>query len=213
MIRITLFVSVFMIYSCKSNSTKHQIHLNQKQSSTLGTNEEPALTYIDIQPFAGLPKDEALYLYNELKKIYPNVILSKSINLPHFAFYIPRNRFKADSLIHFLSARTQHNHITIGLTNKDISSTKGQIPDWGIMGLGLEPGNACVVSTFRLSKSQLLDQLFKVSVHELGHTEGLPHCHVKTCFMRDAEGKNTTNEETEFCASCKWYLDKRGWRL
>jgi archaemetzincin len=31
--------------------------------------------------------------------------------------------------------------------------------------------------------------------------------------MRDAEGKNPTNEETEFCKRCKKKLINKGWLL
>lgn len=54
-------------------------------------------------------------------------------------------------------------------------------------------------------------QLFKVAIHELGHTEGLPHCPVKSCFMRDSEGRNPTNEEKEFYPKCKKQLIDKGW--
>jgi archaemetzincin len=83
--------------------------------------------------------------------------------------------------------------------------------DWGVMGLGLQPGNACVISSFRLSKTDLRNQLFKVAIHELGHTQGLPHCRNLSCFMRDAEGKNPIDQETDFCPKCKAILKKKGW--
>jgi archaemetzincin len=81
------------------------------------------------------------------------------------------------------------------------------------MGLGFQPGNACVVSTFRLQKGELSDQLFKLSLHELAHTQGLPHCKNKTCFMRDAKGENHLDEEIGFCQSCKSFLKSKGWLL
>ena len=81
------------------------------------------------------------------------------------------------------------------------------------MGLGFEPGNACVVSTYRLSRNNLLNQLDKLTLHELGHTQGLPHCNKKECFMRDAEGGNYFDEETSFCQSCKSFLKSKGWQL
>ena len=56
-------------------------------------------------------------------------------------------------------------------------------------------------------------QLFKVSIHELGHTQGLPHCAVKYCFMRDAEGRNPTNDEKDFCPACKTFLKQKGWNF
>lgn len=38
----------------------------------------------------------------------------------------------------------------IGITQKDISTSKGQYADWGIMGLAYRPGNSCVASYYRL---------------------------------------------------------------
>ena len=79
------------------------------------------------------------------------------------------------------------------------------------MGLGFCPGKACIASTFRLSKIETNKQLFKVAIHEMGHTFGLPHCAIKYCFMRDAEGGYPTNKEKDFCTKCKSFLIKHGW--
>jgi archaemetzincin len=168
---------------------------------------------IDIQPFGEIPKQKVDYVFERLKKIYPNLSLKKAIPLPKTAFYEPRKRYRADSLVHYLNRQTSPGHVTIGLTIKDISTTKDKIKDYGIMGLGSCPGNSCIASTFRLSKENTDEQLFKTAIHELGHTQGLPHCPVKTCFMRDAEGKNRTDEEKEFCAKCKSHLQSKGWVL
>lgn len=177
-----------------------------------GTGTESHIV-IELQPFSGMPGEQVNYVYTELLKVYPYVELKKVVPLPQKAFYPPRNRYRADSLIDYLAGITADGHVTIGLTYKDISTTKDKYPDWGVMGLGFCPGKACVVSTFRLTKSDLLSQLFKVSIHELGHTQGLDHCPVKTCFMRDAEGKNPTGEEKEFCPKCKAFLVAKGWKF
>ena len=81
------------------------------------------------------------------------------------------------------------------------------------MGLGYTPGQACVVSTYRLAASGRDSQLYKVAVHELGHTQGLQHCKDTTCFMRDAEGGNHLDAEKGFCPDCKRFLRNKGWRL
>ena len=104
-------------------------------------------------------------------------------------------------------------NITIGITDKDISSSMHGVDDWGVMGLSYIPGRACVISSFRLKKNNLSDQLFKVAIHELGHAQGLDHCANKTCFMRDAEGKNTTDQEKQFCPKCKAFLINKGWLI
>jgi archaemetzincin len=103
------------------------------------------------------------------------------------------------------------NDVTIGLTTKDISTTKGDKLDWGIMGLGYCPGNACVASSFRLKGINKLEKLFKVSIHELGHTFGLNHCQIGNCLMRNAEGKDHLNEMLDFCRACKQQLENVGW--
>ena len=157
--------------------------------------------------------EEQNYVATELRKVYNHIQLLDPIELPKSAFYSDRNRYRADSLIQYLSKNTPNRHVTIGLTAKDISTTKNGIPDWGIMGLGFCPGVACIASSFRLSKNEKLMQLFKVSIHELGHTQGLPHCSVKYCFMRDAEGRNPTNEEKGFCQTCKSFLIQKGWNF
>ena len=168
---------------------------------------------IDVQPFSGIEDEEVNYVFNELRKVYPNVVLNRPIPLPVSAFYTARNRYRADSLIQFLDRKTARGHVTIGLTNKDISTTKDAIADWGVMGLGFCPGKACIASSFRLSNPVKLMQLFKVAIHELGHTQGLPHCSIKSCFMRDAEGRNPTGEEKDFCNGCKKYLVNKGWNF
>ena len=195
--RYTLLIALFFVFSCTDNEVEKPV--------------QPIT--IDIQPFSDISKDKVDFVYKELSKIYPKIVIKETIDLPVMAYYKVRNRYRADSLIKFLRKQTQVGHLTIALTSKDISWTKGKISDYGIMGLGLCPGQICVASSFRLSKTDNLRQLFVVSIHELGHTQGLPHCPVKTCFMRDAEGGNPTNEETGFCPKCKAHLVSRGWAL
>lgn len=178
-----------------------------------GLSETTKNSSIHIQPLGDFPSEQANYVLKELNKMYPKVMLHKAIELPAAAYYKPRNRYRADSIIRILLRSTEMNNVTIALTDKDISTTKGMIEDYGIMGLGYQPGRSCVVSTFRLKKQNLKSQLFTVAVHELGHTRGLPHCSVNTCYMRDAEGKNYIDEETGFCKNCKKHLSERGWKI
>ena len=166
-----------------------------------------------IQPFAGMNKEQVNHVYIGLKQVYPSVQLLPVEALPKCAWYAPRGRYRADSIIAYLSRQCRAGYVTIGITNLDVSTTKGEVADWGVMGLGYKPGNACLVSTFRLNKANINEQFFKVCIHELGHTRGLDHCEVKTCYMRDAEGHNSTDEEHEFCPSCGKKLEAAGWIL
>jgi archaemetzincin len=196
---IRLFCFYILFISCRQNTS---IRSGDKNN-----------IIISIQPFSGIPTAEKEYVFNELKKIYPFVEIKENIDLPLLAYNAIRNRYRADSLINFLHNGVATDHIIIGLTNRDISTTKDNVADWGVMGLGFCPGNACVASGFRLSAYDKSNQLFKVAIHELGHTFGLPHCSVSTCFMHDAEGKNRSNEENEFCGKCKSYLISKGWKF
>jgi archaemetzincin len=166
-----------------------------------------------LQPFTGFPNAELIYISEQIKKIYPKVIIKNPIDLPQNAFNQVRKRYRADSIISYLSKQTKYGFLTIGLTTKDISTTKGKNLDWGIMGLGLCPGKSCIVSSFRIKGKNRLEKVFKVAIHELGHTQGLKHCPISTCLMRDAEGKDKLNEEKEFCPKCKKVLIKAGWGI
>ena len=165
---------------------------------------------IEIIPYDDMPVGLTDYVYKHFKKIYSNTKLKRPIPLPHSAYYAARNRYKGDTLLRYLAAHTPKGHVSLALTTKDISTTKGNFADYGIMGLSYCPGKACVASNYRLKNKE---QFFKVAIHELGHTQGIPHCPVKNCFMRDAKGGNHTNEEKEFCPTCRKVLIKAGWIL
>lgn len=116
-------------------------------------------------------------------------------------------------MLEFLKKQIPRDHIEIGLSDKDISTSNGSIPDWGVFGLSEWPGRACVASTFRLDKSNLKEQFFKAVIHELGHTQGLDHCPDSTCLMADAKGKNTMDQEMNFCKNCRKKLSEKGWKV
>lgn len=192
----TLFLLIFSCEKSKENSAKNQ-----------------EMITILIQPFEDVNPKQLTEISENIKKIYPHVKILEPIKFPENSYYEPRNRYRADSIIQFLKFRTPKNSVTLALTNKDISVTKGKVADFGVMGLGYRPGNACVASTFRLNAENKSEQFYKVAIHELGHTQGLKHCPDKTCFMRDAEGKNPTNEEKDFCQNCKKVLREKHWKI
>jgi len=205
------FLLCILIIACSQTSTSDSNVIYQKDSILENIFSLKDSVVIDIQPFDDVSEKLVNGVMIDLKKIYPYVELKKSVAIPKQAYYAPRNRYKADSLLIFLLKNTEKHHVVIGLTSKDISTTKGDVLDWGVMGLGFCPGNSCVVSTFRLNKSNISEQLFKTCIHELGHTQGIGHCPDKGCFMRDAEGENPTDEEKYFCHKCKAVLVSKGW--
>lgn len=169
---------------------------------------------ISIQPFSGIPGSTVQAIVKKLQSVYPGQVrVKKTLKLPVKAFNKAKTRYRADSLIRYLNRLSNGNQLIIGITNKDISTTKGIYADWGIMGLGFCPGKSCIVSTFRLRGNNREEKLFKLALHELGHTQGLKHCPIKNCFMRDAKGKDHWNEQNGFCKRCKINLKRAGWLL
>jgi archaemetzincin len=129
--------------------------------------------------------------------------------LPPEAFYKPRKRYRAEKLLDALDGTDAWK--VIGVTNAEISTTKGKIYDWGIAGLGNINGQSCVVSLHlykKHSKTQaVLDRRFAdVAVHELGHTLGMEHCETKGCVMSDAKGKAMASSDAssgQYCDLCR----------
>lgn len=121
------------------------------------------------------------------------------VPLPRAAYYAPRRRYRADSLLehlHTLVPRGDRMRI-LGMTEVDISTTKGRVFDWGVFGLGDLDGSACVISAHRLRRrardaAHVEFRVVTTAIHEIGHTLGLEHCTEPRCVMRDAEGSITT---------------------
>ena len=154
------------------------------------------------------------YAVSEATAFYKcKAILLPSKEIPSFAYYKPRGRYKADSLLKFQSSLLPVNvQSVVGLTNRDISTSLGEHEDWGIFGYGYNPGNACVISVFRLTSTtyaEFKERFAKVLLHELGHNQGLPHCSFdSTCLMADAKGTivQVDKEKKALCSNCQKLL-------
>lgn len=201
---IAAILLVLFCAACQQGPDKKQGH------NTVPVPAKEKTVIIKILPLGKTNPDFIKTTLAQVKEVISNVELLPHEEMPASAYYPPRKRYRADTLIHWMSDRAKDNEVYLGITRQDISTTKGSNPDHGIMGLGFQPGNACIASDFRLRNKK---SFFKVVIHELGHTAGLPHCPVKTCFMRDAEGGDPTGEEKEFCPACKAFLKNKGWRL
>lgn len=132
--------------------------------------------------------------------------------LPPEAYHAPRRRYRAEKLLDALDAQPPAGAWKVlALTQAEISTTKDDIPDWGIGGLGNIGGRSCVVSAFLVRKhsrgqKQLVRRLADLAVHELGHTLGMPHCPTKGCVMRDANGKllrSLDSSNGHYCEVCR----------
>ncbi|HUM50331.1 MAG TPA: archaemetzincin [Chitinophagales bacterium] len=204
---LLLLSSCCLIIACNEIKTKNKeiIKSIQFESQNLTKNK----IELAIQPLAFSDTSTLNWIKQNIKNYYQfNVIILPNITLPKQAFYKPRNRYRADTIIRFLrdNKPNQFQYI-IGFTANDISATKNEYPDFGIMGLGFVPGPSCVVSTYRLKTSDdnlLKERIAKVVLHEIGHNLGLPHC-TNYCFMHAAEAsiKQVDAEPLDLCKECK----------
>lgn len=199
----------FLLISACDNKSKSPI---AKSTIQIASDIDKKIQ-IGIIPFSGVDVSYSKLLKSEIELFYNcEVIILPEQKLPDFAYYKPRNRYKADSLLKYLKIKLpkECNYI-LGITGKDISTKDETHEDWGVFGLGFIGGSSCVVSDFRLKKSardknHLQERLIKVVLHELGHTLGLQHCTAdKKCLMEDAGGtiKSVDQEEKYLCESCK----------
>lgn len=209
MSKIKVIVAILFLLSCGFNENDN----NNKFSYNCNYSKNKNNTLV-IQPIGNFPTSRTAILALKLKEIYPGrIVVSDPINPPKSCLNYNKKRYRADSLIRYFRRRTDPDFTTVGITNLSISSTKAKNSDYGIFGLSFCPGNACVISSFRIKGTNKYEKFYKVVLHEIAHTEGLQHCVKKNCFMRDAEGKDHLNEETEFCKNCKLFLTRKGWNL
>lgn len=194
---------IILMSSCgkKTNST-------EVDSDTLCTCPPESFVHIDLQPLRDFTQKEANQLKEELEKHLVPIYLSEievlpQKDIPASCLYKPRNRYWAGKILGFLKQQNQgSDFVTIGLTHRDISTSIHGQYNYGIMGLSFRPGNACVISTFRLKRK---DDLWKVTTHEFLHSRGLPHCKKDNpkCLMQDAHGKNTFYMKNGLCQDCQ----------
>lgn len=201
MMRIACFILMLMfLVSCEE----------KQQASAVNSVTKPVVV---LQPLQRFDMSMLPALADSIEAFYPlTVHIAPLKKLPAHIYYKPRNRHRADRIIHWLRLNMDDSvRVVVGLTSLDISSTRKGNYDYGIMGLGYRPGHACVVSSFRPAKTakrkaHLQERVLKLVIHEMGHNFGLAHCPDPHCLMRDAEGKMTLDEESDLCKACKQKL-------
>ncbi len=211
-----LFSLLMLLIGCEASESR-----NPQLSG--GFEAQNETIKVAIQPFLGFKPAYLDTVRTKIESSYGfETVVYPPIKLPDAFFVnIKSPRYRADSIIRFLyTEKPDSIDIVIGLTHRDISTTKKdsqgmtkqpreKYSDWGIFGLGMIGRGSCVVSTFRLGKnageSRKISRLKKITLHEIGHTLGLPHCPNQDCFMRDAAETIKTIDFVgdELCGNCR----------
>lgn len=176
------------------------------------TGKPMSKTEVAIVPMSGIKDEEVEHVKASIEHFYGfTVTVLPRQGMPRSAYYKPRTRYKAGLVLDYLlETKPSRFDKVVALTNKDISTKLGKYDDWGVIGMAYLSRDACVVSTHRLGKrkvsdSRYRDRLAKATLHELGHSLGLPHCGTASCFMVDAGGKVSTIDRAEMalCDRCR----------
>ncbi len=177
-----------------------------------------------ILPMGKFPVSEIGIIEESVQKHYGwRVEILGSVTHPTSAWYEPRQRYRAERILDWISPRRPTGAAQImAVTEKDISTTKGKYKDWGICGLAELGGTASVVSTYRIKKGLkrfpkkkrrdfYLRRLSDLVAHEFGHNRGLPHCPNRGCIMEDAKGTVRTFDHSTgiLCATCRMLLKQK----
>jgi archaemetzincin len=188
----------------------------QARAAGQGKDEGPLVV---LQPLGvALPADELEAVSQAVLAFFAvRLAVALPLELPQGAFYPKRRRYRAEKLLDFLVAQSASEaRVVLGLTAVDISTTKGSIEDWGVLGLATLDGRSAVLSSFRCKRSaknraHARTRFAKTAVHELGHAFGLGHCRTDGCLMHDGEGSvRTTDREHDLCADTRMRLAAAG---
>lgn len=204
---VILLFAVVCMAGCSGNSREKKLP---------GMKVETGYMYppvIHLQPYGDFTQQEAQMLGKELAmridemfNVDVNCEVHPSLPLSEVLMNENRTRYRADKLIRSMAPNADKHNIYIGLTHRDISCSIRGKKDWGVQGLSLIPGKACVVSTFRVKNKR---DLPLVACHEFIHTYfNYHHCpkNDPRCLMQDAKGHPDYKNKKGLCRYCQSVL-------
>ena len=198
---VLLLCAIICMASCSKNHGVNSELPDEKEVRCL------CPPVIHLQPFGKFSQHEAQLLGKELTKRIEDIFgveLECEVHPPlPFSDALMNDghtRYRADKIIHSMAANANTHNIYIGLTHKDISCSIHGKKDWGVQGLSLIPGNACVASTFRVKDRR---DFWKVVCHFTYN-----HCPKDdpSCLMQAAKGHPRYKGKNGLCPYCSSVL-------
>lgn len=202
-----LLCALVCMAGCSGNSRENNVPDMKDEAESM----HPPV--IHLQPYGDFTQQEAQMLGKELAmridemfNVDVNCEVHPSLPLSEVLMNENRTRYRADKLIRSMAPKADNHNIYIGLTHRDISCSIRGKKDWGVQGLSLIPGKACVVSTFRVKNKR---DLPLVACHEFIHTYfNYHHCpkNDPRCLMQDAKGHPDYKNKKVLCRYCQSVL-------
>lgn len=207
---VLIILGMALLLMSSSSSCGGTLGYSENVSGDTLCPDPPTGLVVELQPMGDFSSKETELLEKELEEHVYSVYgiasggIAPIMKMPVSCYYAPRKRYWAGKLLRHIHSEAD---ITIGLTHCDISMSIHGHYNYGIMGLSLRPGNACVVSTYRVKRRE---DLWKVTAHELFHACGLSHCPKDNphCLMQDAHGKDTFYKKSKLCKDCEKAIRK-----
>jgi archaemetzincin len=171
----------------------------------------PKTKEISIVVIGDFPEKDVKFIQDKLTKFYNcKVNILPKIDIPVDCKIKGLSKYSSVKIVKLLNTKFKNvNGRVVGLTQIDICMDRKlngkTFKNWGVIGLSLLSTKSCVVSNKRM-KTNYYDKLEKVSIHEIGHSLGIPHCESNSkCLMNDAKGKGSKidKELLWMCDDCK----------
>ncbi|MCK6549175.1 archaemetzincin [Myxococcota bacterium] len=196
-------LAVLALVTCTRASAAEPVRTDPPKSP------EPLLVVVPL----GEPSPELVRLTAERLGAYfaLRVEVAPPRPMPEAAWYAPRKRWRAEKILEDLDRADYPGAWRVAaITEAPISTTKGDVHDWGIAGLGSLGGRSSVFSAYyfrpvKESPEKYRRYLENLVLHEVGHTLGLPHCPLDRCIMADAKGhalRAARRSINELCPRC-----------
>jgi len=169
---------------------------------------------IGILPLGEITPDLLGGLQQGLVKTFPDtacMIIKKVLPVPKLAFDKKRNQYSSSVILNEIRAyASKHEklHGVLGVVDVDI-----YVPELNyVFGEAYTPGKAALISLWRLKPEfygenagpdVFVSRALKESIHELGHTLGLPHCARSLCVMHFSNSIfDTDKKQSLLCDQC-----------